>query len=255
MKSLTTKQVVARIAAIISFVEFLIMLLLGIIPFKLGIYTSAFIDLILLVSFSTPLIYTWVIKPFVIARDEALAKISNLALTDALTQLPNRRFLLAYLQKLIAGSARHNFHGAVLLIDLDGFKAINDVHGHSAGDAVLVELAKRFRSNTRPDDSVGRMGGDEFIILIGHLDAKEQIAHDVVLHMAKKLITLIHEPIYYNRASLNVGASIGIRLFGSEKLDVETAISEADIAMYHAKQAGGGRAVFFETSTHHSILE
>ena len=246
MKALTTKQVIIRIAFIVSLVEFLIMLLLGITPLAVGIYSLAVLDLILLALLPPPLIYIWVIKPFVSSRDEALAQINRLAHTDPLTQLPNRRFLLAYLEKMIAGTVRHKIHGAVLLIDLDGFKDINDVYGHDAGDKVLTEIASRFRSSTRPEDSVGRMGGDEFIVLIHHIDADEQTAHDIIMRMADKLIKLASKPINFDGTPLTVGASIGIRLFGTEKLDVETAIREADIAMYRAKLAGRGRAVLFE---------
>ena len=178
--------------------------------------------------------------------DEALAQINRLAHTDPLTQLPNRRLLIAHLEKLIAGTVRHKVRGAVLLMDLDGFKVINDIYGHDAGDAVLVEISKRLRSNTRPEDSVGRLGGDEFVVLIHHLDANHEVARDIMLRMAEKLIKLVNKPIIFGGTSLIVGASIGIRLFGSEELDTETAIREADVAMYHAKQAGRGCAVFFE---------
>lgn len=246
MKSLTTKQVIVRIVIIILLAEFAIMMFLGVIPFEVSIYLEAVIDLVLLALLSTPLIYLWVIKPFVTARDEALVQISRLAHTDPLTKLPNRRLLSKYLQKFMAGTVRHKLHGAVLLMDLDGFKVINDVHGHEAGDEVLVEVAQRIRSVTRSEDVAARLGGDEFIILIQHLGVDEKKAHDIALQIAEKLINLVNKPINYNGTTLNVGASIGIRLLGFEELDTDTVIREADIAMYNAKQAGRGRAVFFE---------
>ena len=246
MKSLTTKQVIVRIVIIILLAEFVIMMFLGVIPFEVSIYLEAVIDLVLLALLSTPLIYLWVIKPFVTARDEALVQISCLAHTDPLTKLPNRRLLSKYLQKFMAGTVRHKFHGAVLLMDLDGFKLINDAHGHDAGDEVLVEIAKRVRSITRSEDVAARLGGDEFVILIHHLGVDEKKAHDIALQIAEKLINLVNKPINYNGTTLNVGASIGIRLLGFEELDTDTVIREADIAMYNAKQAGRGRAVFFE---------
>jgi diguanylate cyclase (GGDEF)-like protein len=246
MKSLTSRQVIIRIVTIVCSTEFLIMLFLGFVPPDVSIYSKAVLDLVLLALLSTPLIYIWVISPFVIARDEALEQISHLAHTDTLTQLPNRRLLLKYLEKIIARTARHKVRGAVLLVDLDGFKAVNDIHGHDAGDDVLVEIAKRIRSNTRSEDIPGRLGGDEFVILIQLLDADKQIARDTALWIAEKLLAAINKPIDFDGTTLDVGASIGIRLLGFEEQDMQTIIREADTAMYRAKQAGRGNAVFFE---------
>ena len=133
----------------------------------------------------------------------------------------------------------------MLLIDLDGFKLINDSHGHEAGDAVLVGIAERLQSIVRSEDVVGRMGGDEFILLLQHLGGDEQLARNRALQLAEKLINMINVPLEFNDKTLHVGASIGIRLLGFEGVDTETAISEADNAMYRAKAAGRGRAVFF----------
>jgi diguanylate cyclase (GGDEF)-like protein len=246
VKLLTTKQVVIRIAVIISTAEILIMLVLGAIPHEASTYSEAVLDAVLLVVLSTPPIYIWVIKPFVIARDEALAQISHLAHVDPLTQLANRRLLSKHLEKAVAGIVRHKIYGALLLLDLDGFKPINDAHGHDAGDAVLVEIAKRMQSITRSEDIVARLGGDEFVALVSHLDVDERIARDKALRIAKKLIDLVNKPFDFNGKTLHVGASIGIRLLGFEELDTETAIRDTDIAMYRAKQAGKGCAVFFE---------
>jgi two-component system cell cycle response regulator len=245
-KSLTTTQVIIRIVAIVSTAEFAIMLLLGTLKFNVDIYSAAAINLIFLALLSTPLIYLLVIKPFVVARDNALQHISLLAHTDPLTQLPNRRLISMHLEKCLAGAVRHKVRGAILLLDLDGFKAINDLHGHDAGDKVLIEVARRLKFHTRAEDVIGRIGGDEFIILIQHLDTDNQTAHDTVYRLAKKLVNAIHEPICFNDQTLNVSASIGIRLLKPEELDTTSIIREADAAMYHAKQAGKGRAVFFE---------
>jgi two-component system cell cycle response regulator len=246
VKQLTTKQVAVRIAMIISSAELLIMLLLRVAPLETGSYAEAVLDTVLLAVFSTPAIYFWVIKPFVDVRDEALAQISHLALTDPVTQLANRRLISKHLGNTIAGCVRHRDYGAVLLIDLDGFKLVNDSYGHETGDAVLVGIAERLQSIVRSEDVVGRMGGDEFIILLEHLGADERIARDKVLRLAEKLINTINKPLEYNGKTLHVGASIGIRLLGFEEVDTETAMSEADIAMYRAKAAGRGCAVFFE---------
>ena len=246
MKLLTTKQVVVRIAIIISAAELLIMLMLMVSPYEASIYSVVAFDTVLLTVLSIPAIYIWVIKPFVDARDVALAQISHLALTDPLTQLANRRLISQHLVKVIAGRVRHKDYGAVLLIDLDGFKPVNDDHGHDAGDALLVEIAARFRSIVRAEDVAGRIGGDEFVVLIYRLSADERIARNMALQIAENLIRVVNKPFDFNGQILQVGASVGIRLLGFEEMDTVAAMSEADIAMYRAKQAGGGCAVFFE---------
>jgi len=246
MKLLTKKQVVVRIAVIFSLAELLIMLLLRFIPHGAGPYSEAVLDTALLAVLSAPAIYIWVIKPFVDAQDEALAQISHLALTDPVTQLANRRLISTHLEKLITGSVRHKDYGAVLLIDLDGFKLVNDNYGHEAGDALLVEIAKRLQSIVRSEDIVGRLGGDEFIVLLHRLGGDERLAHDGALRVADTLIKKISETFDFSGKTLQVGASIGIRLLGFEEQDTETAIRQADRAMYRAKEAGRGCAVFFE---------
>lgn len=133
------------------------MLVLGAVPHEASTHSEAFLDAASLVLLSTPPIYWWVIKPFVDARDEALAQVSHLAHVDPLTQLANRRLLSKHLQRAVAGIVRHRIYGALLLLDLDGFKLINDAHGHDAGDAVLVEIAKRMQSITRSEDIVARL--------------------------------------------------------------------------------------------------
>lgn len=241
---LSTKQVVIRITAIIASAEFMIMLVLSFIPFEINRYAEAVLDMTLLMALATPSIYIWVIKPFVNARDEALDKIGHLAFTDPLTHLANRRHLLKHLERVMGSCVRHKIYGALMVIDLDGFKLINDTHGHDAGDAVLVEIAKRLASSIRSEDIAGRLGGDEFVVLVDHLDADEKSAHDKALRIAEKLITLVNIPFYSNGNSLQVGASVGISILGFERLDTDAAIRTADIAMYRAKKAGKGRAAF-----------
>lgn len=222
------------------------MLVLGTIPHEAGTFSEAVLDVVLLSVLSIPPIYIWIIKPFVIARDEALAQISHLAHVDPLTQLANRRLLSKHLEMVVAGIVRHKEYGALLLLDLDEFKLINDAHGHDAGDAVLVEIAKRMQSITRPEDIVARLGGDEFVVLVSHLDVDERVAHDKASRIAEKLTNQVNKPIDFNGKTLHVGASIGIRILGFEELDAESVIRDADIAMYRAKQAGKRCVVFFE---------
>lgn len=246
MKLLSPRQVVARIAIIISLAEFLIMLVLGVLPHEASAYAEAMLDVFMLALLSTPLIYFWVIRPFVKARDEALSQINHLAHLDPLTQLANRRLILKHLQKCIAGNVRHNIYGALLLLDLDEFKQINDTHGHDVGDALLIELARRIQSITRAEDVVGRLGGDEFVVILNYLDTGETGAREKTALIAAKLIELMSKPFMLADKEMRVGVSIGVRLLEPEAINPEKAMSEADMTMYRAKQAGKGRVEFFE---------
>ena len=246
--SLSATKVIMRITAIIMVWEFVIMLAIGMLQIEIGLYWLAFLDVLLLSALSTPCIYCWVIRPFALARDHAIDQINHLAHTDPLTQLSNRRGISLFLKKLIAQTQRHDMSGAVLIIDLDGFKTINDVEGHAAGDAVLVEIAQRLHNNIRPEDSVGRLGGDEFMVLLTNLNSNEDISQDFAMQAANKLCDKIKEPIVFENRLLNVGASIGIRILGFEELDTDKAIKDADTAMYFAKQAGKSCAVVYKAT-------
>jgi diguanylate cyclase (GGDEF)-like protein len=254
MVLLTARQVVVRISVIILTTEFLIMLVLGIVSDSLDTYVAALLDVVILAAVASPLIYLWVIRSFVVARDDALAEVRALALTDPLTQMPNRRMLTLHLEKFISGSARHRVHGALLLIDLDGFKAINDTDGHDAGDAVLIEVAKRIQSITREADVAARLGGDEFVVLIDRLEVDYDASRAQALLLAERLIQIISEPVAYAGKPLRVGASVGVRMLGSNLGRAQTlmssmapgVISDADAAMYGAKRAGKGCAAVFD---------
>ena len=246
VKLLTKKQVIFRIAAIVALIEFAIMLFLALLPKRLDIYNEAVLDGVLLVGLSAPLIYIWIVRPFVRARDEAFAQISHLAFTDPLTNLANRRPIAKYLSAVIAGSVRRRSYGALLVLDLDRLKPINDNYGHEAGDAVLVEVARRLQAVTRAENIVGRMGGDEFVLVVSHLESDKNAARATVTRIAENLIRVVSEPVVFNGLSLQVGVSIGIRMLGTDVVDAETVINQADEAMYRAKQAGGGRAVIFD---------
>ena len=245
MKHLSIRMVIIRIAIVIATMEFLIMSMFTVIH-PTSEVVGAILDPALLVFFSTFLIYFWIIKPFANERTLAMAQANHLAHTDSLTQLPNRRLIIGQLEKLISESIRHKDHSAVLLLDLDGFKKINDKYGHHAGDAMLVEVAKRLSILIRFEDTVGRIGGDEFVVLISRLGVHEQAAYEKVQQIANKLIELICEPLEFKDQTLKVGVSVGARLLGQELLNTESAIRDADSTMFHAKKAGGNRAFIFE---------
>jgi diguanylate cyclase (GGDEF)-like protein len=239
-----TSMIIFRIAIIIACAEFLIMLLFLSLPFEINKYAEAVLDVTLLATITTPLIYIWIIKPYVKAREDALHEISQLAYIDPLTQLANRRHLLQHLERVSAGCIRNKIYGAILLIDLDGFKLVNDTHGHDAGDAVLIETAIRLISSIRSVDIASRLGGDEFVILIDHLDINKQNAHNKAMHIAEKIINITNNPVEFKSEVLQIGASIGLCLLEFDQQNAETILRKADIAMYRAKNTGKGRAFF-----------
>ena len=241
---LSTKQVIIRSAAIIASAKLLIMLTLNFIPYKLNPNFETLLDVALLAILSTPLIYGWVIKPLVTARDDALEQIRKQAFTDPLTMLANRRQLLTQLDRVAASCIRHKIYGALMLIDLDGFKLLNDEYGHEAGDALLVTFARRLKSSIRSEDTASRLGGDEFVILVDHLDTDRKIAHDKVMLIAEKIISVACQPVEFMNNPMEISASVAICLLGFEHESGESMLRKADISMYRAKKTGKGRIAF-----------
>jgi len=239
IRGLSTAQVVIRITGIIACAELVIMLLLGSIHHDVSMLGEALLDVLLLAVLSTPPIWFLVIRPFVHARDEALERVSRMAFTDVLTGVPNRRMLTAHLQQAMASEARHGDHGALLLVDLDGFKSINDVHGHDAGDAILVAVAARLRATTRAEDVVGRLGGDEFAVLVNRLDADLETARQLARSIAEKMFDEIKRPVDYRGKPLFPSASIGVRILDASGTTADVALRDADQAMYRAKAQPG----------------
>ena len=245
MKLNTILHVAIRISIIMTSIEILMMFLLQTIPNDLSTIELAILNAVALVMLSTPLICIFVIKPILDAKAKILAEIRNISTTDPLTQLANRRLVVEHLDRVVAGCTRHHEYCAVLLINLDNFKMINERYGYEAGDAVLVEVARRLIATIRSNDVVGRMGGDEFVVLLERLETDIGKTGDRIRHIANKLITMINMPIEVKSKAIHVSASIGIRLLGFEPINTDTAIREADSAMYRAKQEGGSRTVIF----------
>lgn len=161
------------------------------------------------------------------------AKLAALALQDALTGLPNRRHLMDRLGHALAQSSRAG-ETTLLFIDLDGFKEINDTHGHEVGDHVLVQTAQRIAQNIRAGDTAARLGGDEFVVLC------ENTAPEDAAHVAARIVDGLRAPIASNGTSLTVTASVGIADAGVS-LSAEDLLKGADLAMYRAKRAGRDR--------------
>jgi len=175
--------------------------------------------------------------------------IQHLAYHDALTNLPNRRLLLDRLQQALISANRHQHIGALLFIDLDNFKKINDSQGHSGGDNVLKTLAKRISNHLRAEDTVARIGGDEFVVLLPFLSTEANTGKQRAEDLACKLLNLVTRPIHTGDQALQITASIGVVNFpNNSENDAEKLISFADTAMYQAKEKGRNGVVYFEMS-------
>jgi diguanylate cyclase (GGDEF)-like protein/PAS domain S-box-containing protein len=172
----------------------------------------------------------------------ARERIANLAYSDPLTGLANRTSLLPALEQAVQRARRKNAKLAVVFLDLDGFKQINDAHGHDAGDALLIELAGRLRDNLRSSDLVARLGGDEFVVVLE--DVQDAAPVEIV---AKKLLAETVRPYTLPGARPTVTASIGISMLPDDAADAAALMKHADIAMYAAKQAGKNSCRFYSS--------
>lgn len=174
------------------------------------------------------------------------AEIRNLAFYDSLTQLPNRRLLMDRLQHLISLSNRNDSHSAILFIDLDNFKTLNDTRGHDAGDLLLIETASRLQSCVRDSDTVARLGGDEFVVVLEELSSVRDDAIHQVDMIAEKIRQLLSQPYRITDFEHHGSSSIGVCLFQGGDITVKDLFKRADTAMYEAKTAGRNAVRFFD---------
>ncbi len=187
-------------------------------------------------------------------RKEAADKIEHLAFYDHLTQLPNRRLMLDRLGQALVNAQRRQRQGALLLIDLDNFKFLNDTRGHAAGDLLLIEVARRLQNSVRAGDSVARMGGDEFIVIVEDLGLGEQAILQAEAIGAKFMaalgqafeLTLDPDNTQESTFSHFCTSSIGVSLFGGIATSADELIKRADTALYQAKAAGRNSLRFFD---------
>lgn len=173
---------------------------------------------------------------------EANEELTYLALHDNLTKLPNRALLEDRLKHAIHGADREKSTFALMFLDLDGFKAVNDAYGHSIGDLLLIEVAKRIGPNIRMHDTISRVGGDEFVLLAVVGDPADAAT------VAGKLLSLIREPFLIDGRELRMSVSIGIAMYPGNGKNQHELLSNADAAMYHAKSLGRNTYCFFEAS-------
>ena len=177
---------------------------------------------------------------------QAQAEILHLAFTDALTGLPNRRLLMDRLKHALGSSARSKREGALLFIDLDNFKTLNDTLGHDVGDLLLLQVTQRLVACVREGDTVARLGGDEFVVLLQDLDENESQAAIQVEAVGEKILAALNQVYLLNGCVHHSSASMGVTLFGNQRASVDELLKRADLAMYSAKTAGRNTLRFFD---------
>jgi diguanylate cyclase (GGDEF)-like protein/PAS domain S-box-containing protein len=183
----------------------------------------------------------------------AADKIKQLAFYDQLTQLPNRRLLLDRINQALIASSRSSHHGALLFIDLDYFKTLNDTHGHDMGDMLLQHVAARLTACVREGDTVARLGGDEFVVLLEDLSEQNLEAGAQAQELIEKILSILNQPYQLGRYSHHSDSSIGATLFNGHKQLAEELLKQADIAMYQSKAAGRNTLRFFDKTMQEAI--
>ncbi len=180
------------------------------------------------------------------ARKTAEAEIERLAFYDALTALPNRRLLIDRLNKAVASSQRHGSFGALLFIDLDNFKVLNDTRGHHMGDELLKQVAARLTDCVRGIDTVARLGGDEFVVMLEQLGSTEVDAAAQADAVGKKILLTLNRHFDLDGQAHHSSPSIGVTLFFDRQQSVDELLQRADLAMYQSKAAGRNTLRFFD---------
>ncbi|HOP39987.1 MAG TPA: sensor domain-containing diguanylate cyclase [Geobacteraceae bacterium] len=193
-------------------------------------------------------------------RKKAEEQVRKLAFYDSLTELPNRRLLIDRLGQAMAGSKRSQRFCAVMFLDMDKFKALNDTHGHDMGDLLLIEVARRIKGCLREMDTVARFGGDEFVVMVGELDTDRMQSKEKAGIIAEKIRVALAEPYLLKRLDdsgketaieHHCTSSIGVVLFKGHDAGHEEIFKCADMAMYEAKAAGRNKICFHDSDSNH----
>jgi len=171
-------------------------------------------------------------------RKRGEEEVRRLAFFDPLTGLPNRRLLLDRLQQMRASLVRQRQIGALLFLDLDHFKTLNDTHGHALGDELLIQVATRLPPCVREGDTVARLGGDEFVVALAQLGTDPQRAEMDALNVAHKIRNVLAQPYVLDGKTWQLSVSIGVALINQADVSIDEVLRQADVAMYHAKSAG-----------------
>jgi len=179
-------------------------------------------------------------------RKDAEEKIQHLAFYDPLTNLPNRRLMRQSLEQALVVCRREQHYGALIFLDLDDFKNVNDLYGHQIGDGMLCQVAERLRHALRERDTVARFGGDEFVVLLEDLEVNATEAATQVEHIGRKLLQTLREPYLIKDQVFSSSASLGIVLFNDEQHTADELMQYADLSMYSAKAAGKDMLSFYD---------
>jgi len=180
-------------------------------------------------------------------------KIRNLAFYDTLTTLPNRRLLWERLRQALISSVRSGAKHALLFVDLDGFKSLNDTLGHHIGDLMLQETARRISGCVREADTVARLGGDEFVVILEDLSQVPEVAAAQARTVGGKILSAINQPYMLEGRECHTTSSMGITVFGNQNESTNEVLQQADIAMYQAKAAGRNAMFFFAPALQASV--
>jgi len=186
---------------------------------------------------------------------KAEERVEHLAYHDPLTGLPNRHLLQDRLEQVLARIKRRDGHGALMFLDLDNFKTINDSLGHSVGDLLLQEIAARLRACSRAEDTVARLGGDEFVMLLPDTGADTPHAVGGVQKVAEKVLAALAKPVLVQNNELHMTASIGLTILDKTNAGVDAVLRQADTAMYEAKSGGKDNFSFFAPQMEEAILQ
>jgi diguanylate cyclase (GGDEF)-like protein/PAS domain S-box-containing protein len=188
-------------------------------------------------------------------RKIAEERIKELAFFDALTRLPNRTLLLDRLKQAITASARSEACGALLFIDLDHFKTLNDTLGHDKGDLLLQQVAQRLAASVVENDTVARVGGDEFVVVLGNLHRNRQEAARQTEAMAEKILAVLGRPYQLGEIEYRSTASIGATVFRAHQASMDELLKQADLAMYKSKERGRNAVYFFDPDMQTAVVE
>ncbi|WP_146870960.1 bifunctional diguanylate cyclase/phosphodiesterase [Acidovorax delafieldii] len=179
-------------------------------------------------------------------RKAAEEEINQLAYYDPLTRLPNRRLLMDRLQQALATSARHQRSGALLMLDLDNFKTVNETRGHDRGDALLLQVAHRLRGCVHEDDTVARQGGDEFVVVLEDLGDSPEEAAARAEDVGQRILGVLREPYQIDGAAHHSSLSMGVTIYSGTRETVDELLKRADLALYQAKNAGRDTLRFYD---------
>ena len=179
-------------------------------------------------------------------RKAAEEEINQLAYYDPLTRLPNRRLLMDRLQQALATSARHHRSGALLMLDLDNFKTVNETRGHDRGDALLLQVAHRLRSCVHEDDTVARQGGDEFVVVLEDLGDSPEEAAARAEEVGQRILGVLREPYQIDGDAHHSSLSMGVTIYSGTRETVDELLKRADLALYQAKNAGRDTLRFYD---------